>query len=466
VTSSEARITFRHSYNTEFEWDGGILQISVDGGAYVDILDSGAGAKMIEGGFDFVLVSSADGNTNLLSNRPAWTGNSGGFITTTIQLPASAAGKNVQLRWISGSDSAFTPVGSGWTIDNVALVQGYNLPLVTTNTSVAAASGQYSDVVNLSATVAANCLDVVGSIEFKVDNVVVGTVSVNGAGTYSLPYTITNAPGSVAISASFTSSNPYFAGSSGANTLTVDRENATVAFPGTNPVSVRVNAAGGTAGPITLCADVSEVPDGSLGNLSNPTTTVSFQFTPVAGGNAPTPGAVTYSGGGVGGTLRACTTVSNVKVDVYDVTVTVNGYYTGTGSTLLAVYDPSLGFVTGGGTVLNNGNVATFGINIKYLRNGRPQGSLLYIESRSNGDVKIKSNSLDSLSIVNNTAVVLAKATLNGVGNHNIRMTVVDNGEPGSSDKVGLQTTNPSGVIIPDLTFALKTITGGNIQVP
>jgi len=128
VNSDKARLTFRHSYNSEFEWDGGILQISLDGGAtYLDILDSGAGARFVEGGYPFTLKSSAapDSNTNLLASRAAWTGNSGGFITTTVQLPAAAAGKAVLFRWIAGADSLVTPSGNGWTIDNVALVDGY-----------------------------------------------------------------------------------------------------------------------------------------------------------------------------------------------------------------------------------------------------------------------------------------------------------------------------------------------------
>jgi len=128
VTSDKARLTFRHSYVSEFEWDGGILQISLDGGTtYLDILDSGAGARFIEGGYPYTLKSSAapDNNTNPLANRAAWTGNSNGFITTTVQLPAAAAGKQVRFRWIAGSDSAVNVTNNGWTIDNVALIEGY-----------------------------------------------------------------------------------------------------------------------------------------------------------------------------------------------------------------------------------------------------------------------------------------------------------------------------------------------------
>jgi hypothetical protein len=288
---------------------------------------------------------------------------------------------------------------------------------------------------------------------------------VSGTGSYSTSYTITNAPGNHTITANFISSNPYFANSSDTDTLVVSKEDAAVTFPDTNPFSVKVNAPGGTAGPITICADITEVPDGSAGDTTNATAV--FTITPVAGGNSPSPGVVTYSGGGVGGTRRACITLNNVAVDVYDITVTVGGYYQGTNSTVLAIYDPSLGFVTGGGTVLNNGNVANFGISVKYLKNGKPQGSVIYMEHLPDGTVsKVKSNSMQSLSIVNGTAVILAKATVNGVGNYSIRMIAVDNGEPGSTDQLGLTTTAPGGATVPELTFGTTTLQGGNIQVP
>jgi hypothetical protein len=52
------------------------------------------------------------------------------------------------------------------------------------------------------------------------------------------------------------------------------------------------------------------------------------------------------------------------------------------------------------------------------------------------------------------------------VGNHSVRMTVVDNNDSGTTDQLGLQTKSPSGVIIPDLTYGLTTLRGGNIEVP
>src|SRR5262249_47592931 len=110
--------------------------------------------------------------------------------------------------------------------------------------------------------------------------------------------------------------------------------------------------------------------------------------------------------------------------------------------------------------------VSNFGFNIKYLNNGKPLGSLLYIEHRATGNVKLRSNALGSLSIAGNTGIIIGKATLNDMGNYGFRATVVDNGEPGSNDQFGLQVTAPGGAIVPDLTFNPITLSGGNIQVP
>ncbi len=55
---------------------------------------------------------------------------------------------------------------------------------------------------------------------------------------------------------------------------------------------------------------------------------------------------------------------------------------------------------------------------------------------------------IQDLEIVTNAAIILSKATLNGVGNYTFRATVVDNSEPGTSDQFGLQVTNPGGVIL------------------
>ena len=118
ITSSAAVVTFQHNYNTENSWDGGALEISINGGAFTDIL--AAGGRFVTGGYNGTLGTSAG---NPVSGRAAWTGNSGGYVITKAQLPASAAGQNVNLRWLFGSDINTFEVG--WNVDSVQVAGSY-----------------------------------------------------------------------------------------------------------------------------------------------------------------------------------------------------------------------------------------------------------------------------------------------------------------------------------------------------
>jgi len=351
-------------------------------------------------------------------------------------------------------------------VDSISINTFQCATIATTTTVGAATPVQYSDQTTLSATVGSACASPTGSVQFLVNGSPVGSVPVTGPGAVSLTVPINLQAGSYPVIANFISSNPYYQNSSGAGALSVTRENAAVTPSASNPISVKVNAPGGTAGPITIAAAITEMNDGSPGNISN-AAPVTFTLTPVGPGSSYTQTALSGSGGGVGGTFNVSATFTNVAVNVYDVTITIGGnYYTGSGSSVLAVYDPSLGFVTGGGLIIRNGVMANFAFNVKYQKNGAAKGELLYIEHRPTGDVRLKSNAMQSLSIAGTTGIILGKATLNDVGNHSFRATVVDNGEPGSSDMFGLQVTGPGGGVIAGLTFAPITLTGGNIQVP
>jgi extracellular elastinolytic metalloproteinase len=395
--------------------------------------------------------------------------NDPGVCGAVVNYPAPTFSGSCGVVTSNPPSGSLFPVGTttvtvrGTRQDGTMTVSSFTVTVnAPTTTTVPAVAGQYSDQVTLKANVT-NAVCPGGSVEFKVNGSVVGSAPVT-SGMASLPYTIPLAQGSYPIIATYSSSSPG-TGSVGSSTLTVAKEDAVVTPSDSNPTSVKVNSPGGTAGPITLCAAINEASDGSPGDISL-ATPVTFTLTPVAPGTTITRTATT-SGGGVGGTLTACVTLSNVPVNVYDVGISVGGsYYTGSGGAVLAVYDPSLGFVTGGGTVFHNGVKANFGFNVKYKSNGAPQGELLYIECQPTGLVKLKSTSMQSLSIVGNTGIFIGKATLNGVGNHGFRATVVDNGEPGSNDQFGLRVTAPGGAIIPGLTFDPITLSGGNIQVP
>src|SRR5262249_6121720 len=116
--STDAQVTFRHSYNSEIPWDGGVLEFSINGGPFTDVLD--LASTFETGGYAIALNRTADGNTNALQARAAWTGNSGGFITTTANIPA-AAGDNIRLRFRAGSDSSTTVTNNHWRIDSIVV---------------------------------------------------------------------------------------------------------------------------------------------------------------------------------------------------------------------------------------------------------------------------------------------------------------------------------------------------------
>jgi hypothetical protein len=122
-------LSFRQNYDLEADnvdltkaYDGGVLEIKIGAGAFTDIVT--AGGIFVSGGYTRTIDPADD---NALGSRLAWSGSSGGFITTLVNLPAAAAGQSVQLKWrlarIPRTDSAEQ---AGHT-DNVAITEGHDL---------------------------------------------------------------------------------------------------------------------------------------------------------------------------------------------------------------------------------------------------------------------------------------------------------------------------------------------------
>jgi len=342
---------------------------------------------------------------------------------------------------------------------------GWRLNITTTDSvcptpTVSSVAGQYSDVVMLKANVAnVNCPG--GSVQFSVNGSVVGSAPVT-SGMATLSYKIPLAQGSYPIVATYVTSGG--AGLSSSSTLTVTREDAIVTPAASNPTVVKVKSPKGTSGPINLCAAVNETNDESPGDIAL-ATPVTFTLTPFVSGGQVITQTATTTGGGVGGTLTACAALNNVPVNVYDVGISVGGNnYTGSGATALVVFDPALGSFKGIGTVVHNGRNGAFMFNVKYRRDGTPQGGLIYVERRPTGFLALQTNAVQSLSIVGNTGVIFGKASLNGVGNHTFRATVVDASKSGRGDRFGLQVISPSGATVSDMTFGPINLKGGNIK--
>ncbi len=130
--SSASELRFAHLFSTENTWDGGVVEISTDGSTWTDL-----GPLMSVNGYGAMLNSSA----NPLSGRLAFTGDSGGWLQTVIDL-SSYAGSSVQIRFRFGSDAS---VGEdGWYIDDVEIVDPVTVLSVASATSAEGASAQAS----------------------------------------------------------------------------------------------------------------------------------------------------------------------------------------------------------------------------------------------------------------------------------------------------------------------------------
>jgi hypothetical protein len=106
-------LIFWNNYALEDGFDGAVLEVSIDGGPFQDIL--AVGGTIPEGGYNGT-ISTCCGNP--LAGRQAWTGNSGGFIQTVVEgLPA---GMPIVLRWRMASDSSGS--GEGWRVDDIVIV--------------------------------------------------------------------------------------------------------------------------------------------------------------------------------------------------------------------------------------------------------------------------------------------------------------------------------------------------------
>jgi hypothetical protein len=111
-------VQFRHQYNLEDTYDGAVLEISINGGAFADIL--AAGGSFVSGGY-VGPISSIFGSP--IAGRQAWTGDSLGFITTLVVLPAAVVGgQPTRLRFRTADDNSAVASGvPGWWVDTIHL---------------------------------------------------------------------------------------------------------------------------------------------------------------------------------------------------------------------------------------------------------------------------------------------------------------------------------------------------------
>ena len=129
ISSASPMMSFRNNFNTEMSggifWDGYVLEISspnISGGDFLDFTDSHVGGSCVSGCYTGLIDGTAN---NPLAGRMAWSGNSGGYIDTVLNLGPNLAGQTVTLRFRMGSDEAVAAPGAH--IDNI-LITGASCP--------------------------------------------------------------------------------------------------------------------------------------------------------------------------------------------------------------------------------------------------------------------------------------------------------------------------------------------------
>lgn len=102
--SGSSELAFTHNYDTEITWDGGVVEISLDNGAtWLDL-----GSNFIANGY----------NSTINNSRPAFSGNSNGFITSVVDL-SDYEGAVAKIRFQMNCDQSVG--GVGWYIDDVSV---------------------------------------------------------------------------------------------------------------------------------------------------------------------------------------------------------------------------------------------------------------------------------------------------------------------------------------------------------
>jgi len=346
-----------------------------------------------------------------------------------------------------------------------------NVPPEITGISPAEQTVQYSDLI---ATVTITATDPGPALSLS--SATCGPASGGGKEcTWTLSGQMLEAAGTYMIEV--TASDGVLTSEPAVITITVEHEDARVAFDDTNPVD-DVSGDSNLAGDISLAnVSMSLIPVGP-GGPEAPTSCSASTSPGLSDPDSPHDYEV----------LTVSCDFEDVPVNTYIVQVDVGGdYYTGYGEDVLTVYDPSLGFTTGGGWFYWPGTTdkTNFGYTMKYNKKAtKVQGSLLVIRHLPDGSIyRLKSNALDGLALgdeasfgwatFSGKATYLGQGMAEAEGNHTFIAYVEDHDEPGAGfDRFWLEVQDKDGLVADDLSMGApadanaETIEGGNIVVP
>jgi hypothetical protein len=308
-----------------------------------------------------------------------------------------------------------------------------------------------------------------------------------GSRTWTVAGATTAAPGSYPVTVTVTDE----AGGTGATsfTIVVTQEDAEATYTGD---MLAFTASGGSSADVLLRAtvrDSSVVPsfgDTEPGDIRNATVTFKEGATALCGPLA----AALINGDTTIGTA-SCT--ASLGLGAHTIDVYVNNYYIGTTSAVVEIAQPDGSFITGGGYLTigtsggtymaDTGSRMNFGFNVSSKNKKSLQGEVNIIFWKDGHTYQIKSTAIQSLGVTSNptggVADFRAKANLTELttqrargslgGNLTLQVTMTDNGEPGSSDTIGVTLWDGNKLVFSSEWTGAKTLEmllgGGNLAV-
>lgn len=130
IEGNQPVLRFWHNYDTQTGADGGLFEVSVDGGMSWKILDD----ELFKNGYPFGIAYG----TFVVPNLSAFSGNSGGWIPTYVDL-SDYNGQEILFRFRFGTDEGTG--GFGWFIDDIEFMD-----MVNYNSEVCASSEEGDNI--------------------------------------------------------------------------------------------------------------------------------------------------------------------------------------------------------------------------------------------------------------------------------------------------------------------------------
>lgn len=128
ANATDLQLKFWQSRNLQSGQDGGRLEFSLDNGPWFDITSAGSGASFASNGYNATIKNTGKpSDRSAFAGLQAWSGNSGGFIETIVNLTDTPkyADSSLRIRWtLATNDSTASP---GWFVDSISLTGGGDL---------------------------------------------------------------------------------------------------------------------------------------------------------------------------------------------------------------------------------------------------------------------------------------------------------------------------------------------------